>query len=159
MQTKRSKIIKIAAVLIIAGIIAAVGTVIYMFNMPHRDVQTASIDYRLTASELVAEYLNDSKASNDKFLSEDGDSKVMEVNGIVADISEDFSGQKVVLLKVPEDKAGVSCTFTPETNDQTNSLNIGDEVSIKGVIRQGASYNEDLGMYINVIIEKSSLIY
>ena len=33
----------------------------------------------------------------------------------------------------------------------------GHEITIKGVIRSGAYYDEDLEMYVNVIIEKSDL--
>jgi len=80
------------------------------------------------------------------------------VSGVVNQISEDFNHQKVVLLKSDNYLAGVSCTFTKETNGEDESFQVGDKVTIKGVIRSGATFDEDLEMYENVIIEKSSVV-
>lgn len=158
MTPKKKKILKIGIILLIAGLLIGGGTALYMYNMPHRNVQSASTDFSLTASQLVSEYLENPTKANEKYLADDGESKVLEIKGTVAKISEDFNGQKVLLLKSIEDKAGVSTTFTQETNAQTNGISIGDQITIKGVIRSGASYDEDLEMFENVIIEKSSLI-
>ena len=158
MTPKKKKILKIGAILLIAGLLIGGGTVLYMFNMPHRNVQSTSADYSIAASQLVTEYLENPTKANDKYLADDGDSKVLEITGTVAKISEDFNGQKVVLLKSETDKAGVNCTFTNETNQNVSNIKIGETLKIKGVIRSGASYDEDLGMYENVIVEKSDLI-
>jgi hypothetical protein len=82
----------------------------------------------------------------------------LEISGEVSKISEDFNGQKVVLLKNPQDMAGVSATFTPETNENIKGVFVGQNITVKGVIRAGASYDEDLELYENVILEKSDLI-
>jgi hypothetical protein len=158
MTPKKKKILKIGAILLIAGLLIGGGTVLYMFNMPHRNVQSASTDFSLTASQLVAEYLTDATAANEKYLSDDGDSKILEIKGIVAKISEDFNGQKVVLLQGEADKAGVSCTFTQETNNNISSVKVGETITVKGVIRSGASFDPDLEMYENVVVEKSDLV-
>jgi hypothetical protein len=129
-----------------------------MFNMPHRNVQSTSADYRLTSSEIVYEYLADRDAANQKYLSGDGDSKILEITGIIAKISEDFNGNKVVLLKMAGEPAGVSATFTPETNKNTTALSTGQTITVKGVIRSGASYDEDLELYENVILEKCDVL-
>jgi hypothetical protein len=63
----------------------------------------------------------------------------------------------VILLQSDDDLAGVSCTFTLETNASTNGLSVGKEVIIKGVIRSGAAYDKDLEMFEPVIIEKADL--
>ena len=62
------------------------------------------------------------------------------------------------MLKEKGDKAGVSATFTVETNHKISDLKIGEKITVKGVIRSGASYDEDLELYENVILEKSDLI-
>jgi len=59
-----------------------------------------------------------------------------------------------VLLKSATNNAGVSATFTKETNAHTDNIKVGDKITIKGVIRSGASFDPDLDMYENVIIEK-----
>ena len=155
---KRKKLIRIIAIIGVAGLIIGGGIGLYMFNMPQRDVQSAQTDYSLTSTEIVAEYLTDDKAANQKYLAADGDSKILEITGEVNKISENFDGQKVVLLKSGQDKAGVSATFFAETNDNLNGVTVGQTITVKGVIRSGASYDEDLELYENVILEKSDIV-
>lgn len=157
MATKK-KIFKIVLIIIGLGIIIGGGVGYYMFNKPARDVQNTKTDFSYNASEIVNEYLADSRKANDKYLDEAGNSKVLEISGVVANISVDFNNQKVILLKLDSDKAGVSCTFTNETNSHTESVKIGDQIRVKGVIRSGASFDKDLEMYENVIIEKSDIV-
>ena len=154
----KKKILKI--ILIVIGVLIVIGGGVgfYMFNKPARDVQNTKTDYSYNASEIVNEYLIDTQKANDKYLDEAGNSKVLEISGVVAEITEDFNQQKVILLKAASDKAGVSCTFTSETNHNTLKINVGEEITIKGVIRSGASFDEDLDMYENVIIEKSDIV-
>ena len=155
---KKKKVLKTIAIIGVASLLIGGGTGLYMFNKPHRDILSAKADYSLTSSAIVAEYLSDNKAANEKYLAADGDSKILEITGEVHKISEDYNGQKVVLLKSESDKAGVSATFTEETNKNLAGTEVGQIVTIKGVIRLGASYDEDLELYENVIIEKSDLI-
>lgn len=140
------------------GILIAVSVALYMFNKPARDVQATNTDFSYQASEIVNEYLTDAKKANDKYLDEEGNSKVLEITGTVADISEDFNNQKVILLKGAKDKAGVSATFSKETNSHTQNIKVGDEITVKGVIRSGATYDKDLEMYENVTISKSDIV-
>jgi hypothetical protein len=155
---KRKKIIKIGIITAVAGIVIAGAIGLYMFNMPHRDVLSAKADFSLTSSQIVTEYLTDASAANEKYLAADGDSKVLEITGKVNKISDDFDGKKVVLLKDDSDKAGVSATFTPETSANAAKLEVGQKVTLKGVIRSGAAYDSDLELYENVILEKSDVV-
>lgn len=155
---KREKNIKTGIIIAISGLLIGLGVGLYVFYMPHRDVQKASTDYALSASELVAEYLNNREAANKKYLAEDGNSSILEVKGTVARISRNYSGQKVVLIKEASDRAGVNCTFMPNTNANAEKLNPGDQVTIKGVIRSGPSYDPDLGMYIHAVLDHSDVI-
>ena len=147
-------------ILIVAGIgiLAASATVIYLFNMPHRDVQAAKTDFSISASAVVIEYLSNADSANEKYLQEEGDSKILAVSGKIFSITEDLKHQKVILLKDSTDKAGVSCTFTVETNVHTANLSPRQTVTIKGVIRSGAGYDKDLDLYENVIMEKCDII-
>ncbi|MBS0011844.1 MAG: hypothetical protein KFF49_10570 [Bacteroidales bacterium] len=155
---KRRKILKIIATFVVAGVIIGGGIGLYMFNMPQRDVQSEPTDFALTGTEIVQEYLDDKDAANQKYLASDGNSKILEVTGIVKNITEDFNGLKVVLLKGEDDLAGVSATFTPETEKGLDGIETGQTITVKGVIRSGASYDVDLGFYLNVILEKSAVI-
>jgi len=155
---KRKKVIKTIIILGIIAFMTGGGIGLYLFNMPHRDVQSAKVDYSLTSSQIVSEYLSNREAANQKYLAADGDSKILEISGEVDKISEDFTGQKVVLLKSAGDKAGVSATFTKKTNTKLSGLQKGNLITVKGVIRAGASYDEDLELYENVILEKSDIV-
>ncbi len=158
MTTKRKKIFKAAIAIIIIGIVAGAATAYYMFNAPHRDVQKAKTDFSLTAQQIVMEYMTDAGIANEKYLANDGNSKIIEVSGTISKISEDFNGRKVVLLKENGQPAGVSCTFVEKAGPKTTALKTGQTVTIKGVIRSGANFIEDFGLWENVILEKCSLI-
>lgn len=155
---KKKRIFRLLAILVISGIIIGGAIAIYLFNMPQRDIQASEVDYELTSTEIVNEYLNDFDAANQKYLASDGESKILVITGLVSNISEDFKGQKVILLKNTDDKAGVNATLIPESDLQIEDLKIGDMISVKGVIRSGASYDDDLEMYENVILEKATII-
>jgi hypothetical protein len=155
---KKKTIIRTVAVVAITGLLAGGGIGLYMFNMPHRDVQSAKTDYSLTTTQIVLEYLSDKSAANTKYLASDGNSKILEITGVVKKITEDFDGRKIVLLKGKDDKAGVSASFTRETNKNLADIEPGHIITVKGVIRSGADYDEDLGLYENVILEKSDVI-
>lgn len=158
MKAAKKKIYRIIAILIIAGLLIGGGVVLYMFNMPHRNVQSLEADFTLSTSQLVTEYLADNNIANDKYLTEDGNSKILEITGTVVSISENFNNQKVVLLMESKDKAGVNCTFLTETGIHIENLKKGEIITVKGVIRSGAAYDEDLELYENVILEKCDII-
>ena len=155
---KKKKLIKLAVGVVIIVTLMGGGAAAYMFYRPHRDVQATKTDYSLTNSEIIAEYLKDRQAADDKYLSADGESKILEVTGTISRISENYNNQKVVLLKEDGDHAGVSATFTAESNHKVSFLVVGQKVTVKGVIRSGTSFDKDLGFYENVILEKSDLV-
>lgn len=155
---KRKKTIKLIRNILLLIVAIGAGVVLYLFNMPHRDVTSTEADYSVTASDIVAEYLQDPKAANEKYLAEDGNSKVLFITGTVARVSTDFDGNKVILLKEAADKAGVRSVLSADNNPSQPELELGQEISVKGVIRSGASYDSDLEMYEDVFVEKSILI-
>lgn len=155
---KNKRAFRILAIIGIAGLVIGGGIGLYMLNMPHRDVQTVNSDFSLTSGQIVSEYLSDPDAANQKYLAADGESKILEVTGTVAKISEDYNGNWVVLLKDQSDKAGVSASFSTQSNKNAEVLKVGQTVTIKGVIRSGASYDDDFQLYENVILEKCDVI-
>jgi hypothetical protein len=154
----RKRTIKIIAIILATGISVALAIGIFLFNKPHRNVQEESVDFSLTATQLVDDYLSDPKVSDEKYLNEEGKSKIVAVTGEVYSKTLDLNNQVVIVLKRPGDKAGVSCTFMHSTNGSANALSVRQMVTIKGVIRSGASYDADLGIYEDVIIEKCDVL-
>lgn len=133
------------------GIVIVIGIFLYMFNMPHRNIQGEDASFAVEANQFVNEFLADVGASNAKYLD-----KVVIVSGEVKEISEDQLKQKVISLKT--DKAGINCTFTVETNANAQKIKVGETVKIKGVVRLGASYDEDLDLTDFAILEKCDIV-
>ena len=150
----KSKIFKIIAIILVV-VVVYVG---YLWFMPHRNVQSTKAFKTVDATELVNEFLTDKNKANNLYLDSEGESKVLIITGTIASISTDQINQKVILLKQPSEKMGVSCTFTTASNAQVDKLKVGDNVKIKGVVRSGAEYDEDLELAENVIVEKSAII-
>ncbi len=123
---------------------------LFLYFMPHRNIQGEKESFSVSAEQLVNDFVTDVDAANAKYLDQ-----VIVVTGTVATIEEDQLEQKVVLLEVGE--SGVSCTFMLETNDNAEELKEGEEVKIKGVVRLGASYDEDLEMAEFAILEKCDI--
>ncbi|MDI1356314.1 MAG: hypothetical protein PSX36_15465 [bacterium] len=140
------------------GILFGGAYVLYLLNMPHLDVQAQKADFSIDASNLVMEYLQDEKKANGKYLSDEGNSKIFVVNGIVKSIDIDMNNQITILLQSETDKAGVKCVFMASTNKHAEIIHAGQKVSIKGIIRSGANYDSDLELYENVLLEKCDII-
>jgi len=157
MLTKNLKSAKVIILSIVVFVIGSAIFAVYSFNDQYRDVIYSPADFHMDSKMLVREYLKDPIGADERYLDEEGDSKIIEVNGTVNEISEDYNQQKVVVLKDLEDKVGVSCTFTKKTQEKLARIKIGNKVTIKGVIRSGALYDKDLAMYEHVILEKCSL--
>ncbi len=156
--TKKKKIVRIVLLTILFGAIIGGGIFLYLWNMPHIDVQAQKADFSVSSTSIVNEYLNNEKAANDKYLSDEGDSKIFIIKGTVKSKDTDMNNQVTVLLQDANDKAGVKCVFTAETNKNADALQIGQQTAIKGIIRSGAKYDGDLELYENVLLEKCDVV-
>lgn len=154
----KKKIIKRSFIIIGLGVVIGGGMILYILFAPHRDVQSSPVDFNLSATELVDESLKDVTAANNKYLADDGDSKIMAITGKVASIDSDMGENKVIYLKADDAEAGVKCTFMKTTNEHVANVKVGDIVTIKGVYKIGATYDEDFEEYEDVIVEESDLL-
>lgn len=152
-MNKKKILIGIGIIAILVGGFAA-----SQYFMPHRDIQSVEAFVEIEAAQLVDEYLADNNAANEKYLDAEGESKVIVVKGVIKSIDTDQNNQIVVTLKSNNDELGVSCTFTAESNKNASNLKVGDNLKVKGVVRSGAEYDEDLELYEDAIIEKCDLV-
>ncbi len=153
------KKISIKKILIIGLVVIIIGSgYALLYNMPHRDVQGVGPFVEIKVDELIKEFLDNSEVANAKYLSSDGDSKVVVVEGRVSEIMVDLNGQKVINLKSTGSKIGVSSTFTKAINESIKDVRIGDLIKVKRVIRSGAEFDEVLELYEDVIVEKSKRV-
>jgi len=152
-ETIKKIAIRVGVVVVLGGGFAA-----SQYFMPHRDIQSVEAFVEIEAAQLVDEYLTDANAANEKYLDAEGESKVIIVKGVIKSIDTDQNNQIVALLKSNNDELGVSCTFTTESNKNATSLKVGDNLKVKGVVRSGAEYDEDLELYEDAIIEKCDIV-
>lgn len=154
----RKKIIRILVTLFIIGVLVGGSVFAYIWFMPHRDVQASPVDYTLTSKELINEYLTDRDSANDKYLQEEGDSKILAVSGTVSNITSDMDGKKVVYLKDEGSDLGFLCYFIPQPSDKIQQIKIGDHITIKGAISSGPEYDEDLDLYEDGVMKECDIL-
>ena len=135
------------------GAIIGLAVVIYLFNMPHRDVVGEEASIKVAAIELVANFLDDEAVANQKYID-----NVVEISGTVQSVRTDSQRQTVIMLKEASQKAAISCSFTPETSEDVEGIVEGSFVTIKGIVRAGATYDADMDLYEHVVVEKSSIV-
>lgn len=157
-EMKTRKIVRIAGLLIVVGVLIAGGVAFYLFNLPHRDVAKAKVDYEISANQLVNEYLTAEREANEKYLSSDGDSKVLAVKGVIKQVQTDLKGQTVVLLQSNTSPAGVRVTLNQEIDFDKEKLKEGVEITLKGVIRSGAAFDEDMEIYRDAVLDKGVVL-
>jgi hypothetical protein len=145
----KKKIIKIVAFIGLFGAMYA----LYLFNLPHRNAKDIESEFTFGASELALQFVENPILANETYLSDDGDSKVGVISGIVFEVGENVKGEQYAIIRNVNSVVGVQCSFLSNEN-----LEIGDFVSVKGVIRSGAEFDEDFEEYIDVIMEQCVII-
>lgn len=148
---------KIAMFGILVLMIAGIAVYLYV-NQGHRDVYNSEADLKVDATEIVNEFLGNASEANKKYLSSDGESKIIEVSGVFSSLSEDIEGNAIVLIQGTSSDAGVNCKMLPDYKSKAASLKQGEKVVVKGVVRAGAYYDEDLEMYDHVILDQCSIV-
>ncbi|MGK7392111.1 MAG: OB-fold protein [Candidatus Cyclobacteriaceae bacterium M2_1C_046] len=131
---------KYIAISVILGVIAALSFAINFFNKPSSQIVTGDADYRVNAYQLFAEFTEDEKAANKKYLN-----KIISVSGEIASIEGIDSLNYSITLKVNQ-HFGVRCQLR-QYNDNKN-LNVGDNVIIKGLCT---------GKLMDVVLVKSTI--
>ena len=123
MKKRSTLIIAIIVLLGLAG--AAVGGMMYF--KPHADLNSLTADYHMTAADVLAAFSEDENTANQKYVD-----KVIEVSGVVADVTDTGDGGVVIALRDEGEMLGVNCSFQAADAAKAKALSVGDEVSIKG---------------------------
>lgn len=148
---KTKKILKYSLYLALVGITVGSAVVYYMFNLPDHDVQGSITEYQLTVDELVMDYLNDGDQADMKYLDEEGISSVIEISGTVSKVDQNFAGEWVVTLSPERAPTGIRCTMIK--TEVLESPQSGNYLTLKGVIRSGAYFDQELTTYQPVILD------
>ncbi|MDP3666996.1 MAG: hypothetical protein Q8R50_09980 [Sediminibacterium sp.] len=148
---------KIGLTILVLVIIAG-GFGMFMWNMPHRDVQSAKADAVLTVKKLTSEFTTDQAKANAKYLSSDGNSKILMVTGRVNSITTNQMGETVMVLKDAGAKVGVNASFTLHTSKNVALIKVDDIIKVKGAITAGNSYNADMDIYEHAVLVQCDIV-
>lgn len=111
---------------ILVGIVAA-GFGFYMYNKPHKNIESSKVDFKMEAKTLFAEFEENEAAANTKYLD-----KIVEVSGIVKAVNSE-DGETSIMLETGNEMSGVNCSLDNLTKHKRVTFTIGEKVSFKGL--------------------------
>ena len=123
MKGRKFKIIIGFFLAAIIGLIAS----LYYYNKPHVNVEKSNAVYSLTAQNLIKEYQENEKNTNEKYTE-----RVIQIEGNIYEIST-LRGNTVVTLKDSVSESSIICHMQAEDNKRVLSLKKGSRVTLKGV--------------------------
>ena len=122
----KKKIIRCGTFLLFSGLVVGGGVIYYLFNMSHKDVQAAALDFHFEARELVNEYLASAQMVNNKYALEERDFKIATAKGTIASNDMEMKQQDLVFLKEAAKQKSIECTFLENINVRVQHLKIGE---------------------------------
>jgi hypothetical protein len=127
-QLHIKKILKIGFILFGIGLFSGLGTYIYVFHKPQRNIGKEKPAYIMSARQLYREFSNSEDSSNIKY----GD-KVIEITGPITDVTLNSNDGSITLL---DEISGINCSFDSitlaEHRVEMEKIKPGDEITIKG---------------------------
>ena len=123
-----NKLLKILLVLFAIGLIAGIGTYLYVFHKPHRNIAKENAAYKVTAFDFYQEFTLDEAGAYEKY-----GNLVVQISGPIADILIEEDQASILLLNEME---GITCAFDSlavvKWGDRIEKLHVGDELTLKG---------------------------
>ena len=126
-------ILAIFAILILGYVI--------ILNLPQASTKNKEASITIEASQLFDKYSNSEKQANTKY-----NGKVIEVSGVVRNVTKDKKGDIAVILNTNDMIGGILCTFE---NPPREDLKKGQSVKIKGQCN---------GLLMDVVLNKCNLV-
>jgi hypothetical protein len=109
-------------VLIIAIVSILIG--LSMYFKKHSDLATTKPDYVITATALQKEFEDNEKSASEKYIT-----KILEVSGNVASVTQADSSNINISLKTESDLSSVICTFAGK---DLSKFKTGEDLKIRG---------------------------
>jgi hypothetical protein len=137
-------------------IFAAAAVYIYKeYNRTHKDTARLRPDYSLQAGVLIKEFGDNEQASNKKYWD-----KVIEVNGIVKEVSYDEKGIYTIALGDTASMSSVRCSIDSIHNSGAAAVLKGYDVTVKGICT-GYKADELLGsdvILVRCVVDSKKII-
>lgn len=122
---------------------------------PHRNVKTAQVYDEFEVDDFIHEFLEKPKEAQEKYLSSDGESKIVAMTGTISGIETNLNNQLVIELKSSKQDVGARFTLLEEEKAKADKLKIGDKTKLTGVVSAGATFDEDFNQYLDAILEQA----
>ena len=136
-MTPNTKRMILFSVLCLVAIGAGIGY--YLYNKKPLNPNNVSPDAKTTSTELYQAFSTDSSIAKKKFSRKD---EVVEVSGVVSNISYNQDKQAIILLKTNEGGASINCTM----EGPAENIKEADSISIKGFCTGMGAGDTDLGI-------------
>jgi len=118
---------KLILIILLAGIVIGGLVFLYVFRKSDNNAVSGKPAYTLQADSLVAYFDKNEDAANKIY-----NNKIIQVKGIVAEITKDSVSYNIV-LRDNNATEGVSCTTGSDQLEKAKSVAIGKIVEIKGI--------------------------
>ena len=105
---------------------ALAGTMIYLYNKPHRNVVTET-GIPISARELYSKFTNNEMQANTAYLN-----KVLQVSGQVLEVKNNTTAGRVVVLNTGDPLFGIACTIT-RLKTAARPVKPGENITVKGI--------------------------
>ena len=143
MKSKKKIWITLLVVIAVIGL-SLLGGYLYLRYMPEKSMSKQAPDFSMTATKLAEEFETDPTAANSKFID-----RVIEVTGVISEISTDQNNSIVFILRENETATGVLCTVSEKSAKKTERYKVGETVALKGICT---------GMLFEVVLNKCIII-
>ncbi|MBK9591510.1 MAG: hypothetical protein IPO32_08375 [Crocinitomicaceae bacterium] len=147
--------LKYPAIAGLCFILLGAGIGLDIWFQPHRDVKSAPVFAEFGVDDFTSEFIDRPLEAKEKYLAEDGDSKIVTMTGKIASIETNLKGETVIELRGKREEAGARFTLMADQKEKASALSVGDSTKITGVVSAGAVYDEDFGRYLNAILEQA----
>lgn len=129
--------------LLLAGALLAAAVGYYLWNKPHKNMESAKVDVALDAKTLFDAFNADENAANGQYLN-----KTIAVKGPVREVTTSADGAVKVVLDTGSD-FGVLCELDPLSKHPRNTFAAGEIVTFKGLCA-GLNFDVQLSRCVEV---------
>jgi hypothetical protein len=144
-KTKKTILVSILGLVLIAAFVGY-----RLYNKQHFSVQNATPAASVSAADLHNTFVKDSVLAKTKFIGDENNHKVIQVDGEVAEVKKDQQGNTIILLKTATDGAFINCTM----EGKADGITAGSKIALQGVCT-GYNFDAEMGIPGDVILVRS----
>jgi hypothetical protein len=130
--------------ILIVVVLIGIGFGLYEWFKPKTNYANATADVTISADSLFNAFSKNEKRADSLYLN-----KVIQVKGVVSQISENQNNEKNLVLQTADPMYGISCTMYKNDSLNYKKIKSGDKTTIKGFCT---------GFTTDVVITNSSIV-